>query len=413
MLSMRLPSCLVVVCVLAFLGLGQTMDGLPRHVRHSTESCDPCEVTPPNLSVKVLVPVCATQGEELNYRIVIENRSPTAAHHVVVHDPLPANASFVRSEPPPYSMEPELQWKLGSIEGYGRREICLTLVPAAGEVKNCVRLTYEHGVCVCTRVATEAPEAVPIPPRSEEAIPAPKVTIGSLTLAKSGPKRAYVGSPIPYQLTVTNPGTEAATNVTITDPLPPRTVFVSASAGGRLVVGRVQWALGTLQAGESKSLELRIRGTQVGELLNEAEATADRGIRATAEARTELLGAAGLLMLLVDTRDPVEVGEETQYEIILRAQGSAAVTNIRITANVPPELAITRVQGPVDHVKDGQKVMYEALTLPAGKDTVYRIHCKGVKPGDLRFRVTLTADQLTAGPLVEEESTNVYVGNGK
>ena len=118
-------------------------------------------------------------------------------------------------------------------------------------------------------------------------------------------------------------------------------------------------------------------------------------------------------MVLVDTKDPVEVDSETQYEIILRAQGSAPVTNVRIATTVPPELAITRIQGPVDHVKAGQKITYELLDLPAGKDTVYRIHCRGVKAGDIRFRVELTADQLTAGPLIEEESTNVYAVNGK
>ena len=140
---------------------------------------------------------------------------------------------------------------------------------------------------------------------------------------------------------------------------------------------------------------------------------ADGGIRTTTEARTEILGAAGLLMMLVDTKDPVEVGGDTAYEIILRAQGSAPITNIRISTTVPNELTVTRIQGPVDHVKDGQKIMYEPFDLPAGKDTVYRIHCKAMKSGDVRFRVQLTADQLTAGPLVEEESTNVVAGNGK
>jgi hypothetical protein len=190
-------------------------------------------------------------------------------------------------------------------------------------------------------------------------------------------------------------------------------MFVSASHQGQLAGAQVQWSLGMLAAGESRTVELRLRATKTGELVNAVDGVADGGIRATSEARTEVLGAAGLLMMLVDTKDPIEVGSDTQYEIILRAQGSAPVTNIRITTTVPGELAVTRIQGPVDHVKDGQKIMYEPLDLPAGKDTVYRIHCRALKSGDIRFRVQLTADQLTAGPLVEEESTNVFSGNGK
>lgn len=406
---------LVVLVVLGILGLGRGMDGTRGPVHHPAP-CDPCEVPPPNLAVKVIVPMCASQGEELDYHILIENRSLTAAHHVLVHDPLPANARFVRSDPPPALLGPELQWKLGTIEGCGRREICLTLAPtAAGDVKNCVRLTYEHGVCVCTRVATgpaHEPEQLQVPPRPGEVTPPGRVVAGDLVLAKAGPKRAYVGSAIPFEISVTNQGTAPATNVTIIDLLPARSVFVSASAGGRLIESRVQWSLGTLQPRETKTVQVRMRGTQVGELVNAVDANADGGVRATAEARTELLGAAGLLMMLVDTRDPIAIGEDTVYEVILRAQGSADVTNLRITANVPGELAVTRVQGPVDHVKDGQTIMFEPLTLPAGKDTIYRIHCKALKAGDLRFRATLTADQLPAGPLLEEESTNVYPANG-
>ena len=104
---------------------------------------------------------------------------------------------------------------------------------------------------------------------------------------------------------------------------------------------------------------------------------------------------------------------ETKMSWPLRSEGTAAVNNIRITAHVPPELAVVRVQGPVDHLKDGQKVVYQPLNLPAGSDTLYRITVKGVKSGDLRFRAEMTADPLTAGPLLEEESTNVFEpGNG-
>jgi uncharacterized repeat protein (TIGR01451 family) len=392
--------------------------------------CPPplAEVPPPQLVVKVCVPACANAHEELDYRILVENRSPTAAHHVAVHNPLPANARFVRAKPEATETHGELCWKLGSIEGCGKREICLTLAPtAAAEIRNCVRLTYEHGVCVCTRIASRPveelpPEQLPVKPRVvEDRDSTPRPEVGSLSLTKVGPKRAYVGSAITYQLTVTNNGTSPAHNVLLTDQLPPRSTFVSATANGRLVAGageasatRVQWSLGTLPAGQSRTVELRLRGGSVGMMTNHAEVAADGGARATAESLTELIGAAGLLMMVVDTRDPIEIGEETHYEIIVRAQGTAPVNNIRITAHVPTELAIVRVQGPVDHLKDGQKVVYQQLNLPAGSDTLYRITVKGLKSGDLRFRAEMTADSLTAGPLLEEESTNVYnPGNGR
>src|SRR5262249_2349257 len=62
-----------------------------------------CPVDPPApvVSIKVRVPACAASGEDLEYRIHVENHGKTPAHHVIVRNPLPANTTFVRATPPP------------------------------------------------------------------------------------------------------------------------------------------------------------------------------------------------------------------------------------------------------------------------------------------------------------------------
>src|SRR5262249_62229725 len=44
----------------------------------------PCPADPPTpvVTVKVRVPACAAPGQELEYRIFVENCSPAEAHHV-------------------------------------------------------------------------------------------------------------------------------------------------------------------------------------------------------------------------------------------------------------------------------------------------------------------------------------------
>jgi uncharacterized repeat protein (TIGR01451 family) len=149
----------------------------------------------------------------------------------------------------------------------------------------------------------------------------------------------------------------------------------------------------------------------VGEIVNQAEAAAGRGVRATAEARCVILGAAALLLEVVDLEDPIEIGADTQFQIIVRNQGSIPATNVRVTATVPAELAIIRVQGPVDHRKDEQTIAFEPLHMPPNSDTVFRATVRAAKPGEVRFRVAVTADQLSAGPVLEEESTTLYNGS--
>ena len=67
------------------------------------------------------------------------------------------------------------------------------------------------------------------------------------------------GSNINYTITVQNIGNAAATGVTITDPIPAGTSFVSADQGGTLAKGAVTWSGLTVAAGSSISVHLTVR----------------------------------------------------------------------------------------------------------------------------------------------------------
>ena len=67
------------------------------------------------------------------------------------------------------------------------------------------------------------------------------------------------GSNIDYTITVRNIGNATATGVTIKDPIPANTSFVSASGGGTFSAGIVTWSGLTLAAGASVSLHLTVQ----------------------------------------------------------------------------------------------------------------------------------------------------------
>src|SRR5262249_36545801 len=97
----------------------------------------------PVVALRVRVPASVSAGQEIEYRICVENSSSAAAHHVQVRDPLPANARFVRATPEPTAQEPELLWDLGTLEARACREIVLVLAPTdGGEVRNCARVQF-------------------------------------------------------------------------------------------------------------------------------------------------------------------------------------------------------------------------------------------------------------------------------
>ena len=66
------------------------------------------------------------------------------------------------------------------------------------------------------------------------------------------------GSNLDYTITVRNIGNAAATGVTVTDPIPANTSFVSAGSGGTNAGGTVTWSGLSVAAGGSIALHLRV-----------------------------------------------------------------------------------------------------------------------------------------------------------
>jgi uncharacterized repeat protein (TIGR01451 family) len=98
-----------------------------------------------------------------------------------------------------------------------------------------------------------------------------------LALSGSAPSSVTAGSNVTYNLTVTNDGTAAATGVTLTDTLPSRVKFISAT-GGISPVGEVlTFALGSLAAGASTTVTIVATPTSAGTLNDSAAVGMDQG----------------------------------------------------------------------------------------------------------------------------------------
>ena len=135
------------------------------------------------------------------------------------------------------------------------------------------------------------------------------------------PRREHLAR---YLITVNNPGKDAATNVQIANPVPQGAKLVGTSSGGRVHEGQVAWNLGTLAAGERRTVQITL-AAKAGKMCNRATALADGGLKADAETCTVFEGVSALALELVDTKDPVPVGDQTSYRIVVKNQGSLAV----------------------------------------------------------------------------------------
>jgi uncharacterized repeat protein (TIGR01451 family) len=326
----------------------------------------------------------AVLGDTLTYELTVANVGEAEAAAVKLTDTLPPGLEAVSGTSP-------LTWDLGALApGQSRRVEYHVIAKSSGRL--------------CDRASAVAAGGLHAEAES-------CVTVGEprLTLTKVGPARRYLNSDAVYQITVSNAGSVPLSNVTITDALPANVMLVRASNGSQRSGNEVSWSIGALAPGARQKVEVALRAGEQGKVCNRAIARAGRGLTAQAEACTEFLGVSALLLEVVDTEDPVEVGAETSYVIVVRNQGTVAATNIRIEALVPEQMDINRVTGATDHRKDGRRIIFQPLTLQARSDARYVVYVRAIQPGDVRFKVDMNADILTSGPVHEEESTTIYM----
>ncbi len=225
-----------------------------------------------------------------------------------------------------------------------------------------------------------------------------------------GPDFRYVGRPATFKIIAENKGTAPATNVHVRCAVPQSFGFLSANAGGKFDAASktVNWFATQVEAGGKVEVECELRALDRGEFPVMALSYADRGLRSLAKHETSVEGIAALLLEVVDIDDPVEVGAETGYEILITNQGTDFATNIQLKLDVPDGMEILGVKGPTEGTIEERTVVFAPLAKLAPRaDAIYRVRIRGQKPGDFRVTVHAQSDTLKS-PVIEQESTKVY-----
>lgn len=229
-----------------------------------------------------------------------------------------------------------------------------------------------------------------------------------LSIKKEGPSKKFIGRTVTYNITVTNTGDGIAKDTVIQDVLAAGLKMVRASDGGQLADGKVIWKVGTLQPKASKKVSVTAMGEDAGMFSNTAVAKAYCADQVSDSVQTQYKGIPAILLEVVDLEDPIEVGENVTYVITATNQGSAPGTNVKIVCTLEDSLKHVSSTGATSGNLAGNTVTFSPVaSLPPGKKATWRLVAKAVKSEDVRFRVSMTSDQLSR-PVEETEATNLY-----
>jgi uncharacterized repeat protein (TIGR01451 family) len=328
----------------------------------------------PLLTVDVSGPETVTVGKSSTYVVAVQNSGEVPAHDVVVTVMIPAWADLTEAKPTggnatnPFSANRDkeadhyepLQWKLPRLDGKGRERMTLKLTP---------RKSLRFDLAVQWTFS-------PVGSQAMVEVREPK-----LEMSLSGPQEVFFGEKKIYRLTLANPGTGDAENITL-----------------HVQVGRGQDQSATdrlplLKAGESKVIELELEARQPGALAIQAHAAADNGLES--ELAEEIVVRRAALAITVEAPTSKYARSEALYRVHVSNPGNAKAENIEVVAHLPPGAQLLAAGRGAAHDTVNNRLTWILPNLAAETEQMLELRCILQQPGENRLRV----DAAAAGDL--------------
>lgn len=275
-------------------------------------------------------------GAPLSYTLDVTNQGPADASNVSVVDTLPAGVTFQSASGPGWTCSEAagtVTCDLAALSfGETSTVTIQVLAPATAG-------TFSNSVTVAADEADSDP--------SDNTATEDTSVVGSADLAitkSDSPDPVTVGASLTYTLDVTNAGPSTASSVQVTDPIPVGTTFVSAtpSAGScGFAGGIVTCDLGTVANGGAESVVVVVTpqpGSE-GTILNVATVSSavpdPDSVNNTASESTTINPSAGLSVTKIDVADPVTIGDDILYSIVVSNAGLSTATSVVLTDTLP------------------------------------------------------------------------------
>ena len=183
-----------------------------------------------------------TATEVLNYQISVTNTSTVDDNNVRVVDTLPANVTFVGASDGGIFDGTQVTWNGLSIDAGDTKVLMMTVSVNTG--------TQNGTILTNNAFVVNGPTAIDQTTVVE--------TITFDISKDDGRTNANAGETLIYTIPVTNTSASDATNVTVTDTLPPEVAFISADNSGTHSNGTVTWSGLSIDAGQTVNLMVTV-----------------------------------------------------------------------------------------------------------------------------------------------------------
>ncbi len=355
-------------------------------VTSRSESSAKSIATRPMLKVETFGDSVVLIGSKTELNIVVSNPGTGTARDVVLSETVPPELQFEGGS--------ELRYEVGDLKPGESKTVKLPLTAVrAGKFQN--RILAKSG-----------------PNLGTDSLLAMEVTAPAIQMEMKGPSKRFLDKEGTFHLVATNSGTAAARNLEMQARIPNGWEFLSANHLGTYMKENqtVVWKLEELGPAATAEAELVLVPKEIGNFAMSYSAVADSCQTVNGTKNLSVEGIAALMFQVVDSNDPVQIGEETKYTVEVVNQGSKPAEDVQVQILVPAGLQIVSSEETARSVnlQNGAQIDFQPISSLAPKATkVYRFTLKGVTSGDQRVVVKLSSREFQT-PIIKEESTRVF-----
>lgn len=234
----------------------------------------------------------------------------------------------------------------------------------------------------------------------------------------ASPNPVTAGSDLTFRIGVTNSGPQAATNVTVTDNMPPNATFVSAGAtqGSCTGTSTISCNLGTINPGGQATVTIVVRPQAAGSLTNTATVSAtepdpNAGNNSATITVTVIQPVnADVSLSMSASPSPATVGEPLTFTLVVGNGGPSTATGVTVTDTLPASTSLTSVsltQGSC--TTSGGTVTCSLGTLANGAEVRVTLTVSPNVPGTITNRASVTLNEPDPNPADNTAALNVLV----
>lgn len=321
----------------------------------------------PSLAFETYGPQKIVIGREATYRVKLINTGKSEASNVIVSVQLPPWAEVLSnnsSSGAPHSEKDATQnttvrWELDHLQGGQAETLTLSIIPRDSQPFDlAVGWSYAPGKSTA-QIEVQEPK---------------------LEMAINGPEEVGFGETEVFTISISNPGTGDAENVVLG--------LIPMMAQQQISGTR---NLGTIKAGDRKSVDIELTAHQAGRLRVKANAYADGGLRTEIDQEV-IVRRANLDVVIIGPPRNFAATVAT-YKIRIENTGDVPADESRALVSLPAGATFVSCTGGGTFEQQRGQVEWAIGTLRAGTAREFELRCELNSPGDNRVDIQCTAQR--------------------